>query len=101
MIKHINGNELDNIIKNNERVVVDFFANWCQPCRMLGQGLEDLSEKHPEIVVAKIDVDENEETFAQFGEQSIPLLCFFKNGRLSKKVVGYIPADKVWSIYNE
>lgn len=101
MIKHINGNEFDEFIKSNERVVVDFFATWCNPCRMLGQEIEELVKNNPDLTVAKIDVDENEDCFAQFGEQSIPLLCFFKNGKLTKKIVGYIPAEKVLEYYNE
>ena len=89
------------VLKSEKPVLVDFFATWCNPCRMLGQELEELSKSHPELTVAKIDVDENEDCFAQFGEQSIPLLCFFKGGKLVKKVVGYIPAEKVLEFYNE
>lgn len=100
MIKHINGNEFDAFVSSNEKVVIDFWASWCGPCRMLGQELEELDLKHPEIVVGKVNVDENEACFAQFGEQAIPLLCFFKNGKLVKKIVGYIPADRVWETYN-
>lgn len=101
MIKHINENEFDAFVSSKEKVVIDFYADWCNPCKMLGKELEEFEAEHKDFVIGKVNVDENEACYAQFGEQSIPLLVFFKNGKAVKKVVGYIPAKKVWDFYNE
>ena len=101
MLLHLEGNEIDKVISTNEKVLVDFYADWCMPCKMLGQAIEELVDEHAEMVVAKVNVDENQEYYSQFGEESIPLLLLFKNGRLAKKIVGFIPKKNVWRLYNE
>jgi len=101
MLLHLEGNELDKIIKANEKVLVDFYADWCMPCKMLGGYIEELVLEHPEMMVAKVNVDNNQEAFEKYGEESIPLLLMFKNGRLIKKIVGFIPKANVWRLYNE
>ncbi|MBQ4634648.1 MAG: thioredoxin [Bacilli bacterium] len=80
--KEDNFNEL---IKEN-LVLVDFFANWCGPCKMLTPHLEELSE---EFNVLKVDVDEHEELARHYGIMSIPTLLLFKDGELIDKKVGY------------
>jgi thioredoxin 1 len=68
---------------------VDFWAEWCGPCRMIGPFVEELAEKYEEkVFIGKLNVDENEEVTAQFGIRSVPTLLFFKNGKLADKLVG-------------
>ena len=101
MLLHLKGNELEKIINSNEKVLVDFYANWCNPCKMLGESIEELVCEHTEMMVAKVNVEESPEVFEKYKEKSIPLLVMYKNGRIVKKIVGFIPKGMVWRIYNE
>ena len=89
MLKHINNvAEFDEAIKEG-KVLVDFFATWCGPCKMLSPVLEQLAESNPELLVLKIDVDEVGPLAARFGIQAIPTLILFKDGRQVDKRMGY------------
>ncbi len=89
MVKTITEQEFNEVL-GSEIAVVDFFATWCGPCKMLGPVLEQLSEEYTgKINFFKIDVDEAEETAAKYGIQSIPAVFAFKNGELKDKQVGY------------
>ena len=75
-------------------VVVDFWAEWCGPCRMLGPILEDVAkEKGTAVIIAKVNVDEAPAIAAQFNVRSIPMLVFFKNGEAKDVVVGVQSKD--------
>jgi thioredoxin 1 len=77
------------LIKGDKPVVVDFWAEWCAPCRTIGPFVEELASEYAEkVFVGKMNVDENEETPALFGIRSIPTLLFFKEGAVVDKVVG-------------
>jgi thioredoxin 1 len=76
-------------------VLVDFFATWCGPCKMLSPLVENLSKDHPELKVLKVDVDEAEEIAAQYNVYSIPTLVYFENGKALRQSVGYIGADQL------
>jgi thioredoxin 1 len=77
-------------------IVVDCWAQWCGPCKMLGPILENLAKKHPgEIVFAKLDVDANPETPRKYGIQSIPNLIVFKDGLKVGNIVGAMPEAKL------
>ena len=81
MLKHINtAAEFEAAIKEGT-VLVDFFATWCGPCKMLSPVLEEVANENPNINVLKIDVDEVGELAARYGIQSIPTLMLFKNGQ--------------------
>ena len=89
MLKHINNvAEFDEAIKEG-KVLVDFFATWCGPCKMLSPVLEQLAESNPDLLVLKIDVDEVGPLAARFGIQAIPTLILFKDGRQVDKRMGY------------
>ena len=75
-------------------VLVDFWAPWCGPCKMIAPVLEELdSELGEKVKIVKLDVDENQETAGKFGVMSIPTLLVLKNGEVVDKVVGYQPKD--------
>lgn len=77
------------VLENKLPVVVDFWAPWCAPCRMVSPVIEELaSEYKGKVVVGKMNVDENTETAAQFGVMSIPTVILFKNGKPVKNLVG-------------
>ena len=77
-------------------LVVDFWATWCGPCRMLGPVIAELAEDYADrIVVGKCDVEENEDLSVEFGIRNIPTILFFKNGQVVDKMVGAQPKPKI------
>ncbi len=97
MLKHINNK--DEFISNtaNGTVLVDFFANWCGPCKMLAPVLEKLADEMPEIDILKIDVDAVPDVAKDYGIMSIPTLILFKEGVETDKQVGYMNLDQLKS----
>ena len=73
--------------------VVDFYADWCGPCRMLAPALEQIADEHPEIRVGKLNVDEAGALAARFGISSIPFVARFENGTLTHSAMGFMPAS--------
>ena len=82
----------DEIISGDKPVLVDFWAEWCGPCRMVGPVVEELAgEYEGKVIVGKVDVDANPQTSMKFGIRSIPTLLVFKNGQIVDKQVGAVP----------
>ena len=92
-VLHVNQEEFLELLKNNDTVFVDFYANWCGPCRMLAPSIEQLAEEHPEVKVVKIDVDQEQKLAYEYDVQSIPLLITFKNGQPVKRQLGFVPYE--------
>lgn len=88
---HVTKENFNEVVKEGT-ILLDFWANWCGPCRMLGPVLETLSEEG-NLVVGKVNVDEEEELSAQFGISSIPALFLVKDGKIVNKTVGYQPIE--------
>jgi len=79
----------NDVLSSSTPVLVDFWATWCGPCKMIAPVLEEIAgEKAGELTIAKLDVDANPETMRNFGVQSIPTLILFKNGEPVKRMVG-------------
>lgn len=76
------------VLNSDKPVLVDFWATWCMPCKMLAPILEDISENATDFVVGKVDVDENPELAQQYRVMSIPTLLVFKNGKVTASAVG-------------
>ena len=89
MLLHINRvEEFENAIKEGT-VLVDFFATWCGPCKMLSPLLEEVAQENPDLTILKIDVDEVGQLAARYGVQAIPTLILFKNGQQVATKLGY------------
>jgi len=84
---HLTTADFDNTVSNG-KVLVDFWATWCMPCKMLAPTIEDLAEDFPQAKVCKVDVDKEPALAARFGVMSIPTVLIFENGELVEKFVG-------------
>jgi thioredoxin 1 len=84
------------VLKSAEPVVVDFWAEWCGPCRMIAPALEEIAgQLGDKVKIVKLNVDENPNTAAKYGIMSIPTLLMFKNGEISSRQVGAAPKQKL------
>ena len=88
MINHGNDQNFKELIKEG-KVIVDFFATWCGPCKMLGPVLENVAERYKDVKFVKIDVDECPNISKEFSIMSVPTLIKFENGNLIDKRIGY------------
>ena len=87
-VLHINQENFEEIKASNETLLLDFFAEWCGPCRMVGPILEEIAAEDPGFAIGKINVDEEGDLAAQFGVMSIPTLVVLKNGEIYRQSVG-------------
>ena len=95
-IKITKENFEDEVLKSDIPVLVDFFATWCGPCKMIAPIVEEIAEeKAGEIKVGKIDVDEQAELALKYGVVSIPTLLLFEDGKVMEKKVGYCEKDEL------
>jgi len=86
------------VLDSGEPVLVDFWATWCQPCRMVAPIVEEIAgEQAGKLKVVKLDVDENQNTAMQYGVSSIPTLILFKGGQPVERIVGFSPKERLLS----
>ena len=82
-------------MESDRTVLVDFWASWCGPCRMVSPIVDEIAAENPEIKVCKINVDEEGELAAQFGVMSIPSLFVIKDGKITNQSVGALPKNQI------
>ncbi len=95
VIKINKENFVSEVLNSKKKVLLDFYADWCGPCRMVGPIVSEIANERSDIKVGKINVDEQSELAAQFGVMSIPMLAVIKDGKLVNQVVGYRPKEQI------
>ncbi len=83
------------VIEAGEPVLVDFWAPWCGPCRLVAPVLEEIAGERSDLKIVKLNVDENQQTAAQYEVLSIPTLILFRHGQVAKKVIGALPKSRL------
>lgn len=92
MIKYVNSQECENEIKNNEIVIVDFFATWCGPCQIIAKELEKIENEYN---ILKINIDENRDFAIDKGIEVVPTIFIYRNGKKAKELEGYKTAEEL------
>lgn len=92
----INKENFENEVMNsNQPVLLDFYADWCGPCRMVGPIVAEIADERSDVKVGKINIDEQPDLAAQFQVMSIPMLAVIKNGKVANRVVGFRPKKQI------
>ena len=95
VIKISKENFTSEVMHSDKPVLLDFYADWCGPCRMVGPIVSEIADARSDIKVGKINVDEQPELAERFQVMSIPMLAVIKNGKLTDQVVGYRPKEQI------
>lgn len=96
MLKKLNNHNFQNeIIENAAIALVDFYADWCGPCKMLSPIIDEIAEERTDITVGKVNVDENNSLATKYNVMSIPTMIIFKNGKEQARVVGVRPKEDI------
>ncbi|MBQ9517861.1 MAG: thioredoxin [Eubacterium sp.] len=96
MVKEITeANFEQEVMNSGKTALIDFYAVWCGPCKMMSPVVDEIAEENPDIVVGKIDVDENEELAAKFEVMSIPTILVIKDGAVAETFIGVTPKENI------
>lgn len=102
MVEQIDAKKFDELLKGEKPVVCDFYATWCNPCKMLAPVMENCSEKYGDkAVFVKVDIDENFDLAARYGIMSIPLVGVFKDGEMVQKSLGFMPQSEADEFFDK
>lgn len=95
----ITDSNFNNVISKNKTVLVDFWAEWCGPCRMISPIIEELANEYEgKAIIGKVDVDSNQESSIKYGVRSIPTILTFKDGKIVDRQVGAVPKETLTNV---
>ena len=94
----VNKNNFGEVEGSEKIALLDFYADWCGPCRMVGPVIEEIAREHPELLVGKVNVDEEPELASAFSVMSIPTLVVLKNGKSARQVTGARPKAQILAL---
>jgi thioredoxin 1 len=98
MLKHLNNKDFESeVINSKKAILVDFFATWCGPCKMLSPVLEKISTSRADFDIAKIDVDQEQSLASTYGIEVVPTMLIFKDGKVVDKLEGYVDENTIVS----
>jgi thioredoxin 1 len=97
-VQAVNEAKYEELIRSGATVLLDFYADWCGPCRMLSPVIEQIADEHPEIVVGKVNVDRENALAMRFGIVSIPFVALIKNGEVVARSLGYRQKNELLSV---
>lgn len=92
--------DFDQILKDNKSVFIDFYADWCGPCKMVGPVVEGLAEENTDVKFIKVNVDDNPEVAERYGVMSIPMMVAVKNGETAATTLGFQPRESIQNVIN-
>ena len=100
-IEFTSNNFENEVLNSSMPVLVDFWAEWCGPCKMLTPVIDELASEYAgKVSIGKLNVDENSDIASNYGIRSIPCLLFFKNGKVEKQIMGAVPKSEISEILN-
>ena len=97
-VLQLNKNNFDQVKNSEKKVLVDFYADWCGPCRMVSPLVDQIGDENPEYLVAKVNVDNEPELAAEFGVSTIPTLVVMKDGKVVNRSVGARPKAQILAL---
>lgn len=98
MLKITKSNFNEEVLQSNQTVLLDFYAEWCGPCKMISPIIDEIAEEEKEIKVGKINIDDNQEIAQKYDVMSIPTLIVIKQGKEVDRIVGYVEKEKILKI---
>ena len=95
MVKNITRNDFESVINSENITLIDFYASWCGPCKALAPVLDEFASENKDIVVGKVNVDEEMDLAARFKVRSVPTMIVFKEGKEINRLVGFLPKEEI------